>query len=835
MAQYVITPNELPTGTPSGWTRYINSTGTLTVAGGSPQTLALASTTAGTKVFGYDALNGVTDNIEILVKFQLSSATGKQGIASLRYSGSSEATTKGYTLSGSFISGAGTLAIDEGSTGYVSWTAWNYLAGVTYWARFRVDGNRIRGKVWTDGSSEPAWMLDSTDSNATTGSFNGLHDYGTGTISYYNVSFGTAGDTAPTQANKTQTGNVNIVRPAYTNGYYYRKKYTANTSQLTTTSLTGTVGVINVVDANLKSVANGGHIYNTGSFKDILLTDSSDTPIPMYIESYDPTTGALVIWYKKDMGNSASAASARQINMYYGKLTMSSSNESNTAVWGSYQSAMVMNGTIGGGTEMELPDSQTWGVLGTDAAGASTKIGKSRSLSGGNLYKNNASKYLIAQNNTISMWIRFKSLPPNSTAFAWPLYQVTNGGSGDGGTGANGAFRLDNQAGVYRFNVVKYAIVDQYVTWSSPSTNTWYYITAVVSTTDTKYYVNGSLIGSFSNSSAFNTSTARAGIGYPTSTSQGRPDADIDYFYKIGAAKSADELLTEYRNQNDTPTFFGIGSEELPYSTTDNTQVGNVRITQTTSQTQVGNVRISRTTSQTQSGNVRITATTSRNQLGNIRIRQTVSRTQLGNVRIRRTNDKIQTGNIRITRSTSRTQSGSVWIGSPPVNRTQVGNVNIRNNTSRTQTGNVRIRQTVSRTQIGNIRIRRTNDKIQVGNVRIATAYLKTQVGNVRIRQAVSRNQIGNIRIRVTNDRNQVGSVVVAREYFRDQIGNVRIVAGIDYRVKPVAFIVPEKPKMTIHATKPTGRAESITGLVTSEKIMQNINIDSDKPVIRNL
>lgn len=206
MAQFIIPINSYANGTApsSDWYNPITRAGTtLTVSGTAPnKQLDLFSNVAGTKVFAYKPLDGMKD-IECLVKFRYSSDYGKQGIIALRYSGNSEATTAGYTMSASFISSAGTLAIDEGQTGYLYWGAWNYLANTTYWARFRVVGDQQYAKVWNDGNSEPAgWTTAGTDNHQTVGAFSGLTTYSinnttSATVSYYFVSFGTDGDSAP--------------------------------------------------------------------------------------------------------------------------------------------------------------------------------------------------------------------------------------------------------------------------------------------------------------------------------------------------------------------------------------------------------------------------------------------------------------------------------------------------------------------------------------------------------------------------------------------------------------------------------------------------------------
>lgn len=157
----------------------------------------LTSSSAGTKILSPNIVDGFND-IEALVRFRFSSATGKQGIVSLRYGGNTESNTTGYTLSGSVIGNVGQLAIDEGGTGYVSWTPWNYQSGVNYWARFRVIGNNMKAKVWQQGTAEPtSWMIDVNNSARPTGSYSGIHQYATGSVTYELLSFATDGDTAP--------------------------------------------------------------------------------------------------------------------------------------------------------------------------------------------------------------------------------------------------------------------------------------------------------------------------------------------------------------------------------------------------------------------------------------------------------------------------------------------------------------------------------------------------------------------------------------------------------------------------------------------------------------
>lgn len=159
--------------------------------------LALESARAGTKVAAFNPINGVND-VEALVRFTLSSDRGKQGIVSLRYGGTTEANTTGYTLSGSIIGNRGNLAIDEGGTGNIVWALWDYKPNTLYWARFRVQGDQVMAKVWNHGQAEPAnWTIHATNKVRPTGDYSGLHTYMVGTVRYSFISFGTNGDAAP--------------------------------------------------------------------------------------------------------------------------------------------------------------------------------------------------------------------------------------------------------------------------------------------------------------------------------------------------------------------------------------------------------------------------------------------------------------------------------------------------------------------------------------------------------------------------------------------------------------------------------------------------------------
>jgi hypothetical protein len=104
-------------------------------------------------------------------------------------------------------------------------------------------------------------------------------------------------------------------------------------------------------------------------------------------------------------------------------------------------------------------------------------------------------------NMTLSAWIKLTSFVTDMSIFG----KGTNVG-GSGGFD----FRINSST---QLNLVKYFVADQVVTISALSTNTWYNISAVQSSTKVDYYVNGLSVGSFSNSSAYQTNTSSLTVG----------------------------------------------------------------------------------------------------------------------------------------------------------------------------------------------------------------------------------------------------------------------------------------------------------------------------------
>jgi hypothetical protein len=104
--------------------------------------------------------------------------------------------------------------------------------------------------------------------------------------------------------------------------YNYRMQLVIDHSKISGSSdLVDFPAHISIVNANLKSVANGGHV-NNGTYLDFQFRGDDGTILAHEIASYDATTGTLLAWVKIPL---LSPTTDTQIYIYYGKATLSAS------------------------------------------------------------------------------------------------------------------------------------------------------------------------------------------------------------------------------------------------------------------------------------------------------------------------------------------------------------------------------------------------------------------------------------------------------------------------------------------------------------------------------
>jgi len=180
-----------------------------------------AASTNGSRVLAYNPLNGVSDNIETLVKFWVfksgsDGSTGRYGASYIRYGGTTEAGTIGYAISFVPVSSVKSVVMYEDSTGVVQYQNLAWSMSTDYFIRTRLSGTSRQVKIWAASTAEPgSWTFSSSATAPTIASpYSGVGTYQADSYLYVKqFSAGTGGDTAPMYAitDKTQTGQFRVV------------------------------------------------------------------------------------------------------------------------------------------------------------------------------------------------------------------------------------------------------------------------------------------------------------------------------------------------------------------------------------------------------------------------------------------------------------------------------------------------------------------------------------------------------------------------------------------------------------------------------------------------
>ena len=169
-------------------------------------------------------------NGEILTKFRYSGGDGLIGVVGFRFTGNSQNTANGYSISLLRDGTTPSFVVYDNKTGTVRGSEYhfNHQQNTWYWLRVNWEGQNIKYKVWNDGSLEPStWSREITSSKTpgAIGQTAGLYTWNSGTVEYGWLSYENYGETvmgpAPIHAK-------NILSYAYSPnpyGSYYNAGY----------------------------------------------------------------------------------------------------------------------------------------------------------------------------------------------------------------------------------------------------------------------------------------------------------------------------------------------------------------------------------------------------------------------------------------------------------------------------------------------------------------------------------------------------------------------------------------------------------------------------------
>ena len=354
----------------------------------------------------------------------------------------------------------------------------------------------------------------------------------------------------------------------YDNGYLYKKQLTIDGTQVPGGSTLNNFPVlVSITDSQLRTTANGGRVTNANGYDIIFTDDAEGTKLSHEIESYNGTTGTIVMWVKV---LNLYSGSNTNLYMYYGNSSISTSQENKTDVWGSnYKGVWHMDDGSGASVTDSTSNADTFTKRTTTGpADATGKIGSALQWNGTTDYASMADNANISPTvaaNTFSVWVNITGFPAASPYFMQLLGDdsSTNSPSAIWRFGASNTLANNKRIGI---NINDGSNHDN-ANGTDLTTSTWTFLTITTDGTNVKYYINGAL----------NTTNAYTYI--PRATSQtwymGAYGTTARYFKGImdemrvyyGAALSANWIQTEYNNQNNQGSgagkfFSSVGGEQ---------------------------------------------------------------------------------------------------------------------------------------------------------------------------------------------------------------------------------------------------------------------------------
>lgn len=138
---------------------------------------------------------------EILTKFRYSGSDGLIGVVGFRFTGNSQNTANGYSISLLRDGATPGFVVYDNKTGTIRGSEYpfSHQQNTWYWVRVNWKGQNIKYKVWGDGYLEPsAWSREITSSKTpgAIGQTAGLYTFNRGVVEYGWLSYENYGDTA---------------------------------------------------------------------------------------------------------------------------------------------------------------------------------------------------------------------------------------------------------------------------------------------------------------------------------------------------------------------------------------------------------------------------------------------------------------------------------------------------------------------------------------------------------------------------------------------------------------------------------------------------------------
>jgi len=385
-------------------------------------------------------------------------------------------------------------------------------------------------------------------------------------VNITSVGVGTATITADATAYSKVQVPITVANSPLT-GYFYRKTITIDHTKVPSTLTNFPVLVSISNDSDLKN-----HVTSVNGY-DLIFMDAGGNKLNHELERWDGSTGTVVAWVRVPV---LSSTTDTVIYMWYGNSWVTTSQENKTGVWdANYKGVWHLKEATGA----NVADSTSNGNTGTPTnspAQTTGNIDGSLSLNGTTQYTYLGSppSSLQPANPTVSAWI-------NSTTGSGVILAENPAGADYDGRG----YRLYLSSGkiVFFFGDAGGSWIT--VTGSTAlNTGTWHLLTGTYDGSQLKVYVNGVLDGAANTTEAIsyadkagygpNPQTLYIGTRHNANNSSNTYPGDLSNYFSgridevriSNVARSADWILTEYRNQSSPSTFYTAGSEEVNHA-----------------------------------------------------------------------------------------------------------------------------------------------------------------------------------------------------------------------------------------------------------------------------
>ena len=352
---------------------------------------------------------------------------------------------------------------------------------------------------------------------------------------------------------------------AFPNGYSYCKVVTTSVSMVSGTSdLTNYPLTVILTDADLRTVGNGGLVNNANGY-DIGFypnCSGSGTALKWEMESYSATTGAIVAHVLRP---TLSHTTNDTIGMYYGG-SFSSFQSTPSAVWDANYKGVWH---LPDGSSLSVADST--GLNTATNHGAAPTAGK---VDGAGSFASSSSQYIdmgnasglqITSAVTIEGWINTTNLANDGVTYRRPFSKC----SGTSQTALGYEIVLAPGASGWADNKLYFQTgkgtsggLNAAVANTAVSVGVWYHVVGVYDGATGAIYINGAPQASaFSASGAIVDSGNNFAIGNIGANNDNGShwNGAADEVRVSNIARSADWILTQYRNQSAPGTYISTG------------------------------------------------------------------------------------------------------------------------------------------------------------------------------------------------------------------------------------------------------------------------------------